>query len=101
VQGQVLDNDFSERAVNAQLSSQAVAYPNPATHGVFIRMIPASTGEIVLQDMTGKTWNKMQYTSADAVKFIDLSIVPAGMYICTLATSNGERQTIKVVIVKP
>jgi hypothetical protein len=64
-------------------------------------MIPASTGEIVLQDMTGKTWNKMQYTSADAVKFIDLSIVPAGMYICTLATSNGERQTIKVVIVKP
>jgi hypothetical protein len=51
--------------------------------------------------MTGSAWREAQFTLADEAKYLDLSGVPSGVYICTVSGSNGKRQVIKVFVVKP
>jgi hypothetical protein len=101
VQEQVLDNSFGQRSDKKQLTIQALAYPNPASEGIFVRTLPDQYGQIILQDMTGSAWREAQFTLADEAKYLDLSGVPSGVYICTVSGSNGKRQVIKVFVVKP
>ncbi len=101
VQEQVLEHRSGPRLDNQQITSQAFAYPNPATDGVYIRTIPNQQGQIALQDMTGKIWRTAEFGQADETKYLDLSNVPAGVYACILKVSTGERQVIKIFVNKP
>ncbi len=51
--------------------------------------------------MTGRAWRTAQFSIADEVKYLDLAGVPSGVYTCTVSSSTGERQVIKVFVVKP
>ncbi|MFN0015230.1 MAG: hypothetical protein ACKVU2_11845, partial [Saprospiraceae bacterium] len=100
VQELVLDNGFGQRSGKKLSDSQPFAYPNPATDGIFVRTIPAQEGQIVLQDMTGKAWREVPFAQTD-VKYLDLSGVPSVVYTCAVIGSTGERQVIKIFVVKP
>jgi hypothetical protein len=101
VQEQVLDYGFGQRSDKKQLAAQALAYPNPATDGIFVRTVSGQYGLITLQDMTGRTWREAPFTTADEVKYLDLANVPSGVYTCAISGTNGEHQVIKVFVVKP
>lgn len=102
VQEQVLDNGFGQRSDKKQLvAAETSAYPNPATDGIFVRTMTVQGGQITLLDMTGRAGRTAQFSIADEVKYLDLAGVPSGVYTCTVSSSTGERQVIKVFVVKP
>lgn len=101
IQEQVLDNGMGQRSDKKQLTTHAFAYPNPATNGIFVSAMHNQNGQISLLDMTGKVWQEVPFTTADEVKYLDLTNVPSGVYTCIVNGSNGERQVIKIFVIKP
>lgn len=66
-----------------------------------LQCTPVQGGQITLLDMIGRAWRTAQFSIADEVKYLDLAGVPSGVYTCTVSSSTGERQVIKVFVVKP
>jgi Secretion system C-terminal sorting domain len=77
-QEQVLEIGFQPRSEKRPLASEFLVYPNPADKSVFVRTVPAQDGQITLQDVTGKVWSQVSFTSNDTTKQIDLTQVPSG-----------------------
>jgi len=101
VQEEVLENGFNQRSDKKNLTLQAFAYPNPATNGIFVSTAQNQDGQISIQDMTGKVWRRDQFTSAEKEKYFDLTGIPSGVYTCMVCGRDGERQAIKIFIIKP
>lgn len=100
LQEQVIDNGF-DRSSRRHVAARAFAYPNPATDGTSIRIPSASEGQITLRDMTGIVRCRVPFTKGDEAKYVDLANVPHGVYTCVVESADGERQAIKVFVVKP
>ena len=98
VQEQVLENAFSERATAKIVGDQLIVYPNPATAGFFVRVPTRTSGIIILSDGVGKVWRTVSFASHSESQFVDVPNLPAGIYFCTVATSNGDRQVTKVIL---
>ena len=80
---------------------QLNAYPNPASDRVMLqyRLADAATVEVVVTDMAGRTLLRRTEGSQQGGSHLlelDLSTLPAGMYLCHLHTTAGST-SIKLV----
>ena len=72
-------------------------YPNPATSMVTVSMKGSSAAEVVMTDLAGKTIMTANGNSQGIA--LDLSNVPAGMYVLSIHTANGTG-SVKLVVNK-
>ncbi len=75
-----------------------VVAPNPADGLLRIQFDPESTGRITLMDIAGKTWAVQTKALGDEVAIIKTEGIPAGIYILSFRSVNGELLTQKVAI---
>jgi hypothetical protein len=72
-------------------------FPNPATHGVQIKMPGGTTLQsVAIFDMLGKSLNKWMDVSAQTT--LDLSGLAAGVYLVEMTTQNNRQLIRKLVI---
>ncbi|HNW51326.1 MAG TPA: BACON domain-containing carbohydrate-binding protein [Prolixibacteraceae bacterium] len=82
---------------STQLSSmgeEIIVYPNPTTHGVFIKGING-IATLTMMDLNGKQWIKSAVANGD---YISTTTLQEGLYLVQIETSNEK--IVKRVIVK-
>jgi hypothetical protein len=69
-------------------------YPNPASENIFILLNSnVKSAQISISNLSGKTLINTEITADNK---IDLSSLPMGMYLLTIATTNGS-ETVKFI----
>ncbi|MCC7244299.1 MAG: T9SS type A sorting domain-containing protein [Saprospiraceae bacterium] len=97
----LLENTWTERTKDTQLTYRVIAYPNPASEGIYVRTISGVSGQVLLQDMTGKICLEVQFSPSDDSIYLGLESIPSGVYACTVKGDNGEYQVSKIFVLKP
>ncbi len=88
----ITDNS-TPTAIGSALTDKVKVYPNPATDVINISAADADVFEVVLMDVTGK----VVYQGKTA-KQINVSMLPKGLYVLKIETTNGETCTSKIMI---
>ncbi|MCC7232796.1 MAG: T9SS type A sorting domain-containing protein, partial [Bacteroidia bacterium] len=87
---------------NDQTEESFSAYPNPAHDKLSVRFNTAIEEKylIRLSDITGKTVIEKSLPAAEGLNqsWLDISHLPAGVYILSSESSSTERQVLRVVI---
>ena len=72
---------------------QVSLYPNPVEGTLIIQsdLLKADQTHVQIQDLTGKQWMLLQCNSQqDATLALDCAGLPAGVYIVTIQSKNGQ-----------
>jgi hypothetical protein len=76
-------------------------YPNPADQSLYVQYSQNGQGDVefVMNDLTGKTvWaNSLQNVNSNGIQQIDVSGLPAGIYLISVITETGKSVS-KIVI---
>jgi hypothetical protein len=78
-------SDLSNKALRLE------TYPNPATGIMHVRFNEGYLGTLTLTDVTGKLISRAQIQAAMKDYTMDLSGLPAGMYILSMRTASSSR----------
>ena len=80
---------------------ELTAYPNPANDMIYIPL-PMKEGDIIMNivDINGKIVDNQNVTMTTNRLEVDVTTLPAGMYVINLEFADGERGTINVVVSK-
>jgi hypothetical protein len=69
-------------------------YPNPANETVFVQYSQNGTGDVqfIMNDLSGKSvWsNTEQNANSGGIQVIDVSTLPAGIYLISVITETGK-----------
>jgi hypothetical protein len=69
-------------------------YPNPATENIFVSLNSnVKTAQVIISNLSGKTLISTEVTADNK---LDVSSLPMGMYLLTIATNNGS-ETVKFI----
>jgi hypothetical protein len=69
-------------------------YPNPATENIFVSLNSnVKLAQVTISNLAGKTLINTEITADNK---LDVSSLPMGMYLLTIATSNGS-ETVKFI----
>lgn len=88
--------DFAGLSVNNLISSklELSVYPNPATENIFVSLNSnVKLAQVTISNLAGKTLINTEITADNK---LDVSSLPMGMYLLTIATSNGS-ETVKFI----
>lgn len=68
------------------------AYPNPAQDQLHVKYPPNSpSAHLSLSDMLGNVWQKTEHKATDSETVLDISQLPAGIYLLSLETEQGRQ----------
>ncbi|NDC77786.1 MAG: T9SS C-terminal target domain-containing protein [Chitinophagia bacterium] len=70
------------------------AFPNPARYTLNLRL-PAGSRRLEIQDVMGRTLRAQ--TAVPGSFRLDISSLPAGMYLITVSSSDGHRSVLRFV----
>lgn len=77
------------------------AYPNPATHTLNIPLNGLSgVGMLNIVDVSGKIVSSQQVNLSNSMLVVDVTKVPAGVYVFNLNTENGKSSSFNVLVGK-
>jgi hypothetical protein len=88
--------DYAGLSVNETVKNklEVSLYPNPASENIFILLNSnVKSAQISISNLSGKTLINTEITADNK---IDLSSLPMGMYLLTIATTNGS-ETVKFI----
>lgn len=90
-----------ELSVNDTEISLEKAYPNPAIHSINIPLNGLSgVGTLNIVDVAGKIVSSQQVNLSNSTLVVDVTKVPAGMYVFNLNTENGKSTSFNVLVGK-
>ena len=73
-------------------------WPNPANDQIAIQLAPESAGQITLMDIAGKIWASKTKSLGEELALIQTESIPAGIYMISFRSANGELFTQKVAV---
>lgn len=88
--------DYNALSVNNLVSRKldVNVYPNPATENIFVSLNSnVKTAQVTISNLSGKTLISTEVTADNK---LDVSNLPMGMYLLTIATNNGS-ETVKFI----
>jgi hypothetical protein len=88
--------DYNALSVNNLVSKKldVSVYPNPATENIFVSLNSnVKTAQVIISNLSGKTLISTEVTADNK---LDVSSLPMGMYLLTIATNNGS-ETVKFI----
>lgn len=93
---------YSPRRSNEQLQAQKLgvaglkAYPNPAENQLTLELPGEGLYKLVITDLSGK--RLVEHAAVPAgLRQLDISTLPAGMYLLQVQAVNGEVQNMRIV----
>jgi len=93
---------YSPRLGNEQLQAQKLgiaglkAYPNPAENQLTLELPGEGLYKLVITDLSGK--RLVEHAAVPAgLRQLDISTLPAGMYLLQVQAVNGEVQNMRIV----
>ncbi len=89
--------NFTTGIASINPQADVSVYPNPAKHTVFVKS-NAPNATLFIYDITGKVISTT--TLNKGVNRVNLTGIPAGMYIYKVLTSNGQTSTGKLTVEK-
>lgn len=88
--------DYAGLSVNetAKNKLEVSLYPNPASENIFVSLNSnVKQAQVTISNLSGKALISTEITADDKV---DVSSLPMGMYLLTIATNNGN-ETVKFI----
>lgn len=90
-----LENKMAVSIDEVVAENQINVYPNPFVSGFYINLEDASTAQVTVVDLLGKTLLKQDVNNNS---YISMDQYPAGQYVVTVNTNTGKR--LSQVIIK-
>ena len=94
----VILDTLQGRTTPKQFFSLFSVYPNPSKDGFYVKLPSNEGGKITILDSFGKVWRLLDLRGSE--DYVEMREAPAGVYICKITTSNGDRYITKVFLNK-